>query len=324
MMESQSLRTCSSSLVCDARQWRHCVQSVTLPVVGPYELEHRVISSTCTRGQPPCPEYRVQVFHQLATSLLEINKQINTTNMKLFLVLLLAAPLVLAKPSQKSISQGSNTESKDDDSEVTINGLSYMYAVVSLVDLEDEKSSINTHAPELEFSFESNNNTYGVLVSNGKVMGIKSVKCAGDVAVDAGDDGDSVILSNLTISEAVLTYKYKVNGSDGELIEEGTLESHIYRVEDAVSVRIQKHNHKYTAELEDVKPISPGTIGDVEVSHKVLDDAVVAEMISSLQNHLIQGVDKYIAEALKVYLESAIGKTDVDDYIEKSNINYLI
>nr|CAD7572297.1 unnamed protein product [Timema californicum] len=226
--------------------------------------------------------------------------------MKLFLVLLLAAPLVLAKPSHKSTLQGSNTESKDDDSEVTINGLSYMYDVISLVDSEDDKSSIKTHDPDLELSFESNNNTYGILVSNGKVRSIKGVQSAGDVAVDAGDDGDSVIRSNLTISEAKLTYKYKVNGSDGELIEEGTLESHIDGVEASVSVLVQKHNHKYTAELGDVKAISPGTIGDVEVSHKVLDEAVVTTIISSLRSYLIQGVAEYIAEELQDFLHSAI------------------
>nr|CAD7440628.1 unnamed protein product [Timema bartmani] len=262
----------------------------------------------------------VRLVHQLATSLLEINKQINPANMKLFLVLLLAAPLVLAKPSQKNIRQGSNTESKDDDpdeSGVTINGLSYIYEIVSQLDLKDGESSINIHAPDYENSVESDNDTYDILVSNGRLRSIKGVECAGDVAVVAGDDGDSVILSNLTISEAVLTYKYIVNGSDGELIEEGRLESHIYTVEDAVSVRVQKHNHKYKAKLEDVEPISNGIIGDVKMSHKVLDDAVVTEMISSLQSYLTQDVDKYIAEGFKEYLHSAIGKTDVDDYIKK-------
>nr|CAD7571576.1 unnamed protein product [Timema californicum] len=37
------------------------LEAVTLPVVGPYRLDHRVISDTCTRGQPPYPGYRVRV-----------------------------------------------------------------------------------------------------------------------------------------------------------------------------------------------------------------------------------------------------------------------
>nr|CAD7446653.1 unnamed protein product [Timema bartmani] len=36
------------------------IYTVTLPVFGPYGLEHRVISGTCTRGQPPWPEYQVR------------------------------------------------------------------------------------------------------------------------------------------------------------------------------------------------------------------------------------------------------------------------
>nr|CAD7261765.1 unnamed protein product [Timema shepardi] len=239
--------------------------------------------------------------------------------MKLFLVLLLAAPLVLAKPSHKSILQGSDTEYKDDDSDdskVNIKDESYIYEILSRVDSKNGESSIDTDAPDYENSVESDNNTYSILVSDGRIR-IKDVEWAGDDEVESNEDGDTLLRTNFTISEAELTYKYNVNGSDGELIEEGTLGYHIDGAEASVTIRIQRHNHKYKAKLGDVETIALGTIGDIQMNHKVLDDAVATTVISLLKSYFTQDVDKYIAEKLKASLHSAVSETDINDYIDK-------
>nr|CAD7404202.1 unnamed protein product [Timema poppensis] len=236
--------------------------------------------------------------------------------MKLFLVLLLAAPLVLAKPSHKSVRQGPDPEPGNNVPK--IDGEGYLDKLIQQINFEDEDSPMNIPVPGYEDSFESNEKIYELLVSAGSVKSIEGVKRAGDVQVgEDDDDGTSVLSSNLHISGAVLTYNYRVKEKDGGTVEEGKLNSHVDAVEASFFVHIDSNGHNYEAKLGDVETTGLGTIGDVEVSHNDLDDAVVTMVINSVKDHYDLDVAAAVVAGLTGYLDSSIHKTDVSDFVEK-------
>ncbi|CAG2055157.1 unnamed protein product [Timema podura] len=227
--------------------------------------------------------------------------------MKLFLVLLLAAPLVLAKPSHKSMRQGPDPEPGDNVPK--IDGEGYLDELIHQINFEDESSPMNIPVPGHEDSFESNEKIYELLVSAGSVKSIEGVKRTGDVEVGQGDDGTSVLSSHLHISGAVLTYNYRVKEKDGRTVEEGKLNSHIDGVEASFLVHIHSNGHNYEAKLGDVETTALG--------HNDLDDAAVTMVINSVKNHYNLDVAAAAVEGLTGYLDSSIHKTDVSDFVEK-------
>nr|CAD7461721.1 unnamed protein product [Timema tahoe] len=246
----------------------------------------------------------VRIIYQLATSLLKRN------NMKLFIVLLLAAPLVLAKPSHKSLRQGPDPEPGD---ELSLDGEGYLDAILGHIRFDNDDSPLDINIPGYEDSFESNERILELQVGGGKVRSIEGVRRGGEVDIGEGEDGASFFGSNLYISGAVLSYNYRVN-MERETLEEGELLVHVDGVEAAFGVSILKRGREYDTHLGDVKTTAIGTIGDVEVSHNNLDDAVVTMIENSVQNHYDLDVAAAIAEGLTGFLDSAVKDIDVEDF----------
>ncbi|CAG2060045.1 unnamed protein product [Timema podura] len=187
--------------------------------------------------------------------------------MKLFIVLLLAAPLVLAKPSHKSLRQGPHPEPGD---ELSLDGEGYLDAILGHIRFDNDDSPLDINIPGYEDSFVSHERVHELQVGGGKVRSIEGVRRGGDVEIGEGEGEASFFGSNLRISGAVLSYNYRVN-IERETIEEGELLVHVDGVEAAFGVSILKHGRDYTAFLGDVKTTAIGTIGDVEVSRNHLD-----------------------------------------------------
>nr|CAD7267740.1 unnamed protein product [Timema shepardi] len=217
--------------------------------------------------------------------------------MKIFIVLLLAATLVLAKPSHKSLRQGPDPEPGD---ELSLDGEGYLDAILGHIRFDDDDSPLDINIPGYEDSFESNERILELQVSGGKVRSIEGVRRGGDVDIGEGEDGASFFGSNLHISGAVLSYNYRVN-VERETLEEGELLVHVDGVEAAFGVSILKRGRE--------------TIGDVEVSHNHLDDAVVTMMENSVQNHYDLDVAAAVAEGLTGFLDSAVKDINVEDFV---------
>ncbi|CAG2065579.1 unnamed protein product [Timema podura] len=104
--------------------------------------------------------------------------------MKLFIVLLLAAPLVLAKPSHKSLRQGPDPEPGD---ELSLDGEGYLDAILGHIRFDSEDSPLDINIPGYEDSFESNERILELQVSGGKVRSIEGVRRGGDVDIVEGE-----------------------------------------------------------------------------------------------------------------------------------------
>nr|CAD7432139.1 unnamed protein product [Timema monikensis] len=132
--------------------------------------------------------------------------------MKLFVFVLLVAPLVLAKPSHNRLDQASD--------ELNIDAEGYLDAVFSSLPLTQDKPF---NFPFALFNYTSvNDDRVDSLSLSGNNVSIYALVTGTNINV-THENGTTTLNSTIILNNTVLTFNYKASLNNGDVIQRGEL-----------------------------------------------------------------------------------------------------
>nr|CAD7457963.1 unnamed protein product [Timema tahoe] len=196
---------------------------------------------------------------------------------------------------------------------VNVNG--YVNAILNRVKFEVDDSPMDASVPDISHIFEQEDQILDLEINNGHVSNLENIDLQGDVNL-VSNDGHTITF-DVSVRLAVLTYRYQVRTSSGEVLHSGEVDTEVDGVGSTVIVSVFLDNlGNFHSQLEGIVLNSQNG----EVTNVVVDDAdlpidVVKEITDSITSHYTQGTTERIAAALRVYFDNAVREIDFSQYV---------
>nr|CAD7268491.1 unnamed protein product [Timema shepardi] len=230
--------------------------------------------------------------------------------MKLFVFVLLAAPLVLAKPSHDRLDQASN--------ELNIDAEGYLDAVFSSLPLTQDQPF---DFPFALFNYTSvNDDRVDSLSLSGNNVSISALVTGTDINV-THENGTTTLNSTIILNSTVLTFNYKASLDNGDVIQRGDLAVQVDDFVMSFQVFIRDEGQG-----QEASPGFPLTVDSGNIVGGHVTPEVVDQTVTNMVTHILtDGFDVLYFElavsgGLRAALSASFNSTNVNSYITQQNV----
>nr|CAD7434758.1 unnamed protein product [Timema monikensis] len=196
---------------------------------------------------------------------------------------------------------------------VNVNG--YVNAILNRVKFEVDDSPMDASVPDISHIFEQEGQVLDLEINNGHVSTLENIGLQGDVNL-VSNDGHTITF-DINVLLAVLTYRYQVRTSSGEVLHYGEVDTEVDGVGATVIVSVYLDSlGNFHSQLEGIVLNSQnGKVTNVVVDDADLPIDVVKEITDSITSHYTEGTTERIAAALRVYFDNAVREIDFSQYV---------
>ncbi|CAG2063632.1 unnamed protein product [Timema podura] len=225
--------------------------------------------------------------------------------MKLFIFVVLATSLVLAKPSHKRLDQAPN--------QLNIDAEGYLDAVFSSLPLTQDKPF---DFPFALFNYTNvNDDKVDSLSLNGNNVSISALVTGTNITV-THENGTTILSSIIILNNIVLTFNYKASLNNGDVIQRGELAVQVDDFIMSFQVFISDEGQG-----QEASPGFPLTVdsGNIVGGHVTPED--VDQTVTNMVTHILtDGFDVLYFElavsgGLRAALSASFNSTNVNSYI---------